>query len=292
MTRANILKTYKLYIGGKFPRTESGRYFQIIHPKSKKPIANVCKGSRKDLRDAVKAARGAFNGWSNKTAYNRGQILYRIAEVLESRKEEFIQEITLTSGAARKAATEEVNKSIDRIVWYAGWSDKYQQLFGTVNPVAAPYFNFTLPEAAGVIGIAAADELALLPLVSALAPAMAGGNTTVIIASEKYPLSAVTFGEVLATSDVPAGVVNIITGFKEELLPHMAKHMDVNAIRYCGQNKNLLTLLQEEGAANVKRIVAQPSPKGKEWLSDTKAQSPYWIEQSVEMKTVWHPVGV
>lgn len=282
MKRTPILKTYKLYINGQFPRSESGHYFQLLDPKTKKPIANVSRGSRKDLRDAVKAARSAQPGWQNKTAYNRGQILYRMAEVLESRKEEFIEEIIKMTGQPRNKAESEVLKSIDRLVWYAGWSDKYQQIFGTVNPVAAPYFNFTLPEPVGVVGILCSEELALLPLVSKMAPALVAGNTLVLIASEKYPLSAITFAEVLATSDLPAGVVNILTGFKNELTPHLAKHMDVNAINFAS----------EEAAVNVKRTVALNPPQGQGWFDDSKSQSPYWINAFVEMKTTWHPVGV
>lgn len=292
MKRAPISKTYKLYINGQFPRSESGRYYQIQDPKSKKPLANASWASRKDLRDAVRAARNALPNWSSKTAYNRGQILYRMAEVLESRKEEFIQEMIKMTRFPRKKSQAEVLKSIDRLVWYAGWSDKYQQILGTVNPVAMPYFNFTLPEPTGVVGILASDELPLIPLVSKMAPAIVAGNTVILIASEKYPLSAITFAEVLATSDVPAGVVNILTGFKRELIPHLAKHMDVNAVNYTGSDAEILKLLQEEGSSNVKRIIAHPQPQGETWLDDAKAQSPYWINSFVEMKTTWHPVGV
>ena len=191
--RTEILKTYKLFINGQFPRSESGYTFQIPNPRTKKPLANVARGSRKDLRDAVAAARKAQPGWAAKTAYNRGQILYRMAEVLESRKEEFISEIVKMTGRNSKKAAAEVLTCIDRLVWYAGWSDKYQQIFGTVNPVAAPYFNFTLPEPAGVVGVIVSDELPLAPLVSKMAPAILAGNTVVMLASEKYPLSAITF---------------------------------------------------------------------------------------------------
>lgn len=291
-TRAEILKTYKLFIGGQFPRTESGRCFQITNPKTKKPLANVSQGSRKDVRDAVAAARKAFPGWSAKTAYNRGQILYRMAEILEKRRGEFAAEIeSMMKGGASKKAEEEVNVSIDRLVWYAGWADKYTQILGTVNPVAQPYFNFTIPEPTGVVGIIAAEELALLPLVSKLAPAIVSGNTVVILASETFPLSAITFAEIVATSDVPAGAVNMITGFKKELIPHLAKHMDVNAVNYTGSDPATLKLLQEEGAANVKRIVAHDHPVGEAWFK-AAAQSPYWINSFVEMKTTWHPIGV
>lgn len=291
-TRSEILKTYKLFIGGQFPRSESGHSFQIFGPRGKKPIANVARGSRKDLRDAVTAARKALPGWSSKTAYNRGQILYRMAEVLEGRKGELIAEMVKMTGSAPKKAEQEVTICIDRLVWYAGWSDKYSQIFGTVNPVAAPYFNFTLPEPVGVVGIIVSDELPLVPLVSKLAPAILSGNTVVMLASEKYPLSAITFAEIIATSDVPAGVVNILTGIKKELIGPMAKHMDVNSINYTGSDEAVLKLLQEEGSANVKRIIAHDYPKGDEWLNNSKAQSPYWIHSFVEMKTTWHPIGI
>lgn len=291
MKRASVLKTYKLFIKGQFPRSESGHYYQIQNPKSKIPLANVARGSRKDLRDAVRAAREALPGWQNKTACNRGQILYRMAEVLENRKAEFIEEIMMMTHRPRPKAEREVLTAIDRLVWYAGWADKYQQIFGTVNPVAAPYFNFTLPEPQGVVGILAAEELPLIPLVSKIAPALVAGNTLVVIASEKFPLCAITFAEVIATSDVPNGVVNILTGIKKELIAHLAKHMDVNAVNYTGSDAATLKLLQEEGAANVKRIIAHPEPIGEAWLSE-KAQSPYWINSFVEMKTTWHPVGI
>lgn len=291
MNRTQVLKTYKLYIGGKFPRGESGHYFQVLHPKTKKVLANASRASRKDLRDAIKAARGAFSGWSRATAYLRGQILYRIAEMIEARMPELSQQIILSAGFTKVQAEKEVTAAIDRMIWYAGWSDKYQQVFGTVNPVALPYFNFTLPEPTGVVGVLVADELPLLPLVSQLAAVIVSGNTAVVLASEKYPLVAVTFAEILNTSDVPAGVVNILTGFKSELAEHLAKHMDVNAIHSVGQDHERADLLQREGIANLKRVVVAASPKGQEWFTDS-AQSPYAIEAFVEMKTTWHPVGV
>lgn len=280
--RTPVFKTYKLFINGQFPRTESGHYFQLFHPKTKKPIANICRGSRKDLRDAVVAARNAFPKWMTKTATNRGQILYRMAEVLESRKMEFIEEMILMTNVSKQKATAEVLTAIDRLVWYAGWSDKFQQVFGTVNPVALPYFNFTLPEPMGVVGLITPNTSPLLPLVSMLAPAMIAGDTTVVCASEKYPLTAITFGEVLATSDVPAGVVNILTGFQKELVPHLAKHMDVNAIFYGGSDLKTLQQLQEEASTHVKRIIHRGELE----------ESPYWIQSLTEMKTTWHPIGV
>ena len=273
--RIAVNKTYKLFIGGQFVRSESGHYFRDGED-------NVSRASRKDLRDAVTAARKTFSGWSGKTAYNRGQILYRIAEELESRKSEF----------SNWAILAEVEKAVDRLVWYAGWTDKYTQIFGTVNPVALPYFNFTMPEATGVVGIILQGDLPLLPLISTMAPAIAGGNTCILLTGEKYSQSAITFAEVLASSDVPGGVVNILTGPQAELISQMAKHMDVNAIAYNGTSKEVLRTLQEEGAANVKRIISRPQPSGKQWFQDKKAQSPYWIQETIEMKTTWHPVGV
>ncbi|MBI2601855.1 MAG: aldehyde dehydrogenase family protein [Deltaproteobacteria bacterium] len=290
MKRTNVLKTYKLFINGQFPRSESGHYFQVKDPETKKILANLARASRKDLRDAVKAARGAFPSWSGKTAYNRGQILYRIAEMLEARRTEFAEAIIASTGAKRSQADDEVSVSIDRMIWYAGWADKFSQVFSSVNPVALPYFNFTMPEAMGVVGIVAADELSLLPLVSQLAPAIVSGNTSLVLASDSFPLPAILFAEVLATSDVPPGVINILTGPRKELLPHLAKHMDVNAVHYVGQNSETRKLLQTEGAANVKRIIASEKPNGDGWFSE-KAQSPYLIEAFVEMKTTWHPVG-
>lgn len=291
MKRAEVLKTCKLYIGGKFPRSESGHYSQVRHPKTKRVLANMARASRKDLRDAVKVARGAFTGWSKTTACLRGQILYRIAEMMEARRAELVGQIVLNSAQGRVQAEKEVITSIDRMIWYAGWSDKYQQIFGTVNPVALPYFNFTVPEPTGVVGILAADELALLPLVSQLAPVIVSGNTCVVVASEKYPLPAVTFAEILNTSDVPAGVVNILTGFKDELVDTLAKHMDVNAIYAIGQKPECVVLLEREGIANLKRVVLSDKPRGQAWFAKA-AQSPYAIESFVEMKTTWHPVGV
>lgn len=292
MKRMEVLKTYKLYINGKFPRSESGHYFQVQNPKSGKVLANVSRASRKDLRDAVKAARGAFATWSGKTtAYLRGQILYRIAEMMESRQAELVEQIVVSASQSRAQAQKEVLASIDRMLWYAGWSDKYQQLFGTVNPVALPYFNFTMPEPTGVVGILVADELPLLPLVSQLAPVIVSGNTAVVLASEKYPLVAVTFAEILNSSDVPAAVVNILTGFKEELVDTLAKHMDVNAIHAVNQKAERVSLLQREGIANLKRVLVADKPRGAAWFAG-EAQSPYAIESFVEMKTTWHPVGV
>ena len=265
MSRLPVNKTYKLYIGGAFPRSESGRTYEAEG-------ANVARGSRKDLRDAVRAARGAFAGWSGMTAYNRGQVVYRIAEMLEARRSEFAD---LSSGAG------EADRSIDRLVWYAGWADKLAQVLGSSNPVAGPYFNFTVPEPTGVVGILAPDEPPLLGLVSRVAPAIVGGNTTVVVASETHPLAAVELAEVLATSDVPGGVVNLLTGFREELAPWLAGHMDVNAIDLAGADGQVEEL-EQLAAENVKRVVRGAADD----------QSPWEIASFLELKTVWHPIGV
>ena len=265
MSRLPVKKTYKLYIGGEFPRSESGRTYEAEGQ-------NVARGSRKDLRDAVRAARAAFPKWASLTAYNRGQVVYRIAEMLESRRSEFAD---LSTG------TKEVDRSVDRLVWYAGWADKLPQVFGSSNPVAGPYFNFTVPEPTGVVGILAPDEPPLAGLVSRVAPAIVGGNTTVVVASETHPLAAVELAELLATSDVPGGVVNLLTGHRDELAPWLAGHMDVNALDLAGadgQSKEL----EELAAENVKRVVR----------GATDDQSPWEIASFLELKTVWHPIGV
>lgn len=293
-TRIPVLKTYKLFIGGKFPRSESARYYQIKGPRGKL-IANASRGSRKDIRNAVRAAREAWRPWAERSAYNRGQILYRIAEILEERRSVFVDEIcatTRSSRAAASVASAEVAKGVDRLIWYAGWADKYMQLFSSVNPVASPYWNFSYPDPTGVVGIVAPEEKPLLGLISKIAPATACGNTCVVIASESAPLTSITFAEVLAASDVPSGVVNIITGLKSELIEPLARHMDVNAIDYSGRDEAVIKALQEAGALNVKRIIIRREPKGDAWLDDSRAQSPYWISALTETKTAWHPVGV
>src|SRR5215212_2723184 len=253
MARLNIRKTYKLYINGEFPRTESGRYYAVKN-KGGELLANACRGSRKDLRNAVQAARKALGGWSGKTAYNRGQILYRIAEVCESRAAELADELQ-RQGVARPDARREIEQVIDRWVYYAGWSDKYPQIFGSVNPVAGPYYNFTVPEPTGVVGVVSPEEPSLLGLVSRIAPALVGGNTVVAVTSESRPLAAITMGEVFETSDVPGGVVNLISGLKSELVPWLAAHMDVNAIDTTGVDPAALVALQRSAAENVKRVV-------------------------------------
>lgn len=283
--RLPVKKTYKLFINGQFPRSESGRTF-AVHGH------NVSQGSRKDLREAVVAARKAQPGWQKATAYLRGQILYRVAEVLETRKSALQEELQWLTAASAAAARREVEKSIDRLVWYAGWSDKYPQVFGSVNPVAAPYFNFTLPEPIGVVGVVAPEEAPLLGLVSKLAPIIVSGNTAVVLASEAAPCTAISLAEVLATADVPAGVVNILTGSKQELIPVLAKHMDVNAIDYSGHDAATIKLLHEEAAYTVKRILIRETPSNRAWWDDAVAQSPYWITEATEMKTAWHPIGL
>ena len=284
MARIEVLKTYKIYIGGAFPRTESGRYYPL-HDKAGKLIANMCLSSRKDFRNAVVAARGAFGGWSSRAAFNRAQILYRIAEMLETRKAQFIQELT-QQGSTAKAAEAEVDLSVDRLVYYAGWCDKYQQLFGSINPVATSHFNFSVPEPTGVVSILAAQESSLISLVNAIAPVIAGGNTCVVLASESKPLCAVTFAEVLNSSDVPGGVVNILTGKVSELHTHFANHMDVNATVYYGSDESVIKTIQELATLNVKRVFIHNKGNG----ADTNAQSPYHILDTQEIKTTWHPI--
>ena len=282
--RVEVLKTYKIYIGGQFPRTESGRYYVATNNKGEQ-LANVCLSSRKDVRDAVVAARSAFKGWSARAAFNRGQILYRIAEMLEGRKTQFIEEL-VQQDVSKSQAQKEVNLSIDRLIWYAGWCDKYQQIFGTVNPVASSHFNFSVPEPTGVVAAIAPQDSSLLGLVSVIAPIIAGGNTCIILASETKPLCSITFAEVINSSDVPGGVVNIVTGKVSELAPQFAAHMDVNAVVYCGDDSTVQKDLQTKGASNVKRIIVH---KDINWFSDL-GQSPYFILDTEEIKTTWHPI--
>jgi acyl-CoA reductase-like NAD-dependent aldehyde dehydrogenase len=265
VSRLPVKKTYKLFVGGAFPRSESGRTYEAEGQ-------NVARASRKDARDAVKAARGAFSGWAGATAYNRGQVLYRLAETMEARADDLAR---VCSG--RK----EVEAAIDRVVWYAGWADKLPQVLGGSNPVAGPYFNFTVPEPTGVVAVVAPDEPALGGLVSRLAPALVGGNAVVALASQAHPLAAIELAEAVATSDVPAGVVNVLTGFRDELAPVLAAHMDVNALDVSGAD-GLADELERVAADNVKRVV-RGAPD---------AQSPWEIEAFLDLKTVWHPVGL
>jgi len=265
VSRLPVRKTYKLFIGGEFPRSESGRTYEAEEQ-------NVARASRKDVRDAVRAARGAYPKWAGMTAYNRGQVLYRVAEMMEARRSEFAE---LCSGP------KEVERSIDRFVWYAGWADKLAQVIGSSNPVAGPYFNFTVPEPQGVAGILAPHEPALAGLVSRIAPAIVGGNAVVVVASEPHPLAAVELAEALTTADVPGGVVNILTGLRDELAPVLAAHMDVNALDVSGADGELAEL-ERLAADNVKRVVRGAADD----------QSPWEISRFLELKTVWHPIGV
>ena len=289
--RLGVRKTYKLYIGGAFPRTESGRAYEVFGARGEL-LANACRGTRKDVRDAVRAARKAFPGWAALTAYNRSQVLYRIAELMEGRRDQFIAEVQAAEGVGRARATRLVDGAIDRWVWYAGWADKYPQLIGTVNPVAGPYFNFSVPEPTGVVGVVAPEESSLLGLVSRLAPVIVSGNAAVVLASQARPLPAVTLTEVLATSDVPGGVVNMITGLRDELVAHLAGHMDVNGLDAFGVAPSEAAAIEELAVENVKRVARPPSAGlvRYDWLSPA-AQSPYLIGDFVEIKTVWHPIG-
>ncbi|WP_264520149.1 aldehyde dehydrogenase family protein [Flavobacterium sp. N1994] len=285
MSRIEVLKTYKIYIGGSFPRTESGRYYPLV--VNKKTVANMCLSSVKDFRNAVVAARNAQGGWSHKTAYNRCQILYRIAEVLEGRKAQFVSELEL-QGISKAKAEKEVDLSIDRLIYYAGWCDKYTQLHSTVNPVSGSFFNFSVPEPMGVISVYAPQQSGLLGLVTQIASIIAGGNTCVVLASEQLALCAVTFAEVLATSDVPGGVVNILTGNQTELLTQFAAHKDVNAILYCGKDSEMIAKIQDLAIENLKRVVLREDSE----YFDDKHESPYLIYDFQETKTTWHPIEV
>jgi acyl-CoA reductase-like NAD-dependent aldehyde dehydrogenase len=283
MARIEILKTYKLYIGGQFPRTESGRYYTLLDKKNK-VIADICLGSRKDFRNAVVAARAAFGAWSGRTAYNRAQILYRIAEMLETRKAQFIVEL-IQQGSTKINAEKEVALAVDRLVYYAGWCDKFQQIFSSVNPVASSHFNFSVPEPTGVVAVVAPQDSSLIGLVSIIAPIIAGGNVCIALASEKLPLCSITFAEVLATSDLAGGVVNILTGKTSELISHMSSHMDVNAVVYAGKDQKEILLIKENATLNVKRVFVYQN----DW-NKTESQNPYFIFDAQEIKTTWHPI--
>lgn len=284
--RVTVRKTYKLFIGGKFPRSESGRSYDVTDAKGRF-LANAAQASRKDARDAVVAARKAFPGWSSATAYNRGQVLYRVAELLEGRRAQFVEEVAASEGLNARKAEALVDASIDRWVWYAGWSDKVMQVHGSANPVAGPYFDFSVPEPTGVVAVIAPQDSSLLGLVSVVAPAVVTGNTVVVLASERAPLPAVTLTEVLATSDVPGGVVNLLTGRTAEVAPWLASHMDVNAIDLAGAPPEMVTDLQVAAADNLKRVVL-PEP-AVDWTADPGPQRMFAL---LETKTVWHPVGV
>ncbi|HEX6358478.1 aldehyde dehydrogenase family protein [Actinophytocola sp.] len=285
--RLSVAKTYKLYIGGAFPRSESGRSYPVRDGKGTF-LANAAQGSRKDVREAVVAARKAFGGWSGATAYNRGQVLYRVAELLEGRREQFVAEVAASEGVAARKAQSTVDAAIDRWVWYAGWADKVASVLGASNPVAGPYFSFSVPEPTGVVGVLAPQSSSLLGLVSVVAPVIATGNTAVVVAAQDRPLPAITLSEVLATSDVPGGVVNVITGRTAELAPWLASHADVNALDLTGAPESMRAELEGAAADTVKRVLR------------ARATEPDWTTQPdvsrlrafLETKTVWHPMGV
>ena len=280
MSRLAVNKTYKIYIGGKFPRTESGRFYPVTLKDGS--ITNICLSSRKDARNAVVAARNAFGGWSSRAAFNRSQILYRIAEMLEGRKAQFVEELMAT-GSSKASAAKELEASIDRCVYFAGWCDKYTQLFGSINPVASSHFNFSVQEPTGVVTIIAPESPSLLGLVSSIMPVIAGGNTCVVLASENSPHVAVSFAEVLNSSDVPGGVINILTGKENELVEHFSSHMDVNATIYCREKH--LQLIKENASLNVKRV---SDWNGKDWYKE--GDDPYLLLETQEVKTTWHPI--
>ncbi len=284
--RLDVKKTYKLYIGGAFPRSESGRYYSLTGKSGF--TANICLASRKDFRNAVVAARKAQSGWAARSAYNRGQILYRIAEIMEGRRDQLIAELKL-EGATDKQASKEVDAAIDRAVYFAGWSDKYQQVFGTVNPVASSHFNFSVPEPTGVVTILLPDSASLLGLLQFVLPAIVGGNTVVVLTAESRPLAPLTLGEILHSSDVPGGVINILSGYRSELISNFSTHMDVNAVMYGGNDEEAITLIQKNAAENVKHVVLR---KDDDWFDEERNEHPYVIMELQEIKTTWHPVGI
>jgi acyl-CoA reductase-like NAD-dependent aldehyde dehydrogenase len=286
MSRIDVRKTAKLYINGAFVRSESGRVYSVDHADGS-GVVRVSQGSRKDLRDAVRGSRSAQSGWAGRTGYNRGQILYRIAEIMEERRDTFVDRL-LTGGMTPDAAEVELDVAIDRLVWYAGWADKFTQVFGNMNPVAGPFFNISAPEPTGVVGVVLGDESPLLGFISRVAPIIVSGNTAVVVVGGPRPLAGVALTEVLATADVPGGVVNVITGDVDELGPVLAKHMDVNALDIVGVDPELASAMTRDAAENVKRVTVEPDPT----FVDEAAQSPYLIAKYVETKTVWHPKGV
>ncbi len=286
MSRLDVRKTYKLYLGGAFPRSESGRSYEVTDARGRF-LANAALASRKDARDAVVAARKAFPGWSSATAYNRGQVLYRVAEMMEGRTEQLATEVAAAEGLTAARARAVVAAAVDRVVWYAGWSDKVAQVAGSANPVAGPFFNFSVPEPTGVVAILAPQRSSLLGLVSVVAPVVVTGNTVVVLASETRPLPAVTLGEVLATSDVPGGVVNVLTGRVGEVAPWLASHMDVNGIDLAGAGLDAVDL-EAAAAENLKRV-RRPVDPDTDWLDDPGTGP---LLAFLETKTVWHPVGL
>ncbi|MDU0293096.1 aldehyde dehydrogenase family protein [Saccharothrix longispora] len=283
--RIAVAKTYKLYVGGAFPRSESGRSYPVVDAKGAF-LANAAQGSRKDARDAVVAARKAFAGWSGATAYNRGQVLYRVAELLEGRREQFAAEVAASEGVPLKKAQSLVDAAVDRWVWYAGWTDKFATVLGAANPVAGPYFSFSVPEPTGVVAVLAPQESSLLGLVSVIAPVIATGNTAVVVASQDRPLPAITLSEVLATSDVPGGVVNVLTGRTAEIAPWLASHADVNALDLTGAPEQARADLERSAAGTVKRV-----PRNRPAEDFTREPDLSRLRAFLETKTVWHPTG-
>lgn len=284
--RVSVLKTYKTFVAGKFPRSESGKTYPIENSKGQ-IVANACRCTRKDVRDAVLAAKNSFAGWQSRSAYNRGQILYRMAEMLEGRKSQFIEEITST-GVKEKQALKEVETAVDRLIYYAGWTDKIAQVFGTINPVASAHFNFSNPEPTGVVGIISPEANPLLSVISLIAPVITGGNSCVLLAPEKNPLPAVSLGEVLQSSDLPGGVVNILSGYHSEMAGHLTSHMDVNAVFNASGDESLRKLCDENASISVKRVKHYDPAN---WLSES-VEDPYLIQDFMEIKTTWHPVGI
>lgn len=283
--RLGVTKTYKLLIGGKFPRSESGR----VTPVGGAPAAYVCRASRKDLRDSVEAAAKAQPGWAGATAYLRGQILYRLAEMMEGKRAELVAALAVAPGGRpEEELGREVGAAVDRVTHYAGWCDKYPQVLGCANPVAGPYHNFSVPEATGVVGVVAPDEMPLLGLVSLAAPALCAGNACVVLASQASPVAACVLAEALATSDLPGGVVNILTGFREELVPHFSSHAGIDAVHAAGLSDDEARILREGAAENLKRVTVR-EVSGDGWLDDGVCEDPWWIEPFVEVKTIWHP---
>lgn len=299
--RVSVAKAYKMFVGGAFVRSESGRYFQVHGTKESEPgavdvdpdpeVVNVPRGSRKDVRDAVLAAKNALGGWEKRTAFNRGQILYRLAEVMESRRAELVQSL-VRSGSPEVAAVAEVEASIDRAVFYAGFADKYFSLLASHNPVAGPHFDFSIPESMGVVGVVAPDRPSLLGLVSTVLPVVTGGNTCVALASGADPRTAIVWSECVATSDMPGGVINVLTGHVKELSPHLAKHREVIGVDAWIVDAELRKVVESEGADNVKRVKTHVPMDAEGWLDERKGQGLGWIERFLETKTVWHPVGV
>lgn len=287
--RISVAKTYKLFIGGGFPRSERGRYLQL-KDKEGKLVANYAWATRKDFRNALVVARKAQAGWAKRSAFNRSQIMYRMAEMLESRREVFERCLTQHAGFSAKDASEEVDATIDRIFWYAGWADKYAQVLGSVNPVASSFFNFTFPEPTGVVTVFSSMHSPLLGLVSAFAPVIVSGNSCILIVENDAPTIAIELAEVLATSDLPGGVVNILTGKRDELISHIAGHMDLNAIACYGGPEEQIADIQKLSAENVKRVSIFDDPPAKDWKSEDM-QSLYALTPYIEWKTAWHPVG-